>query len=248
MAGRFYVSFYMVRQVQIIRPDERAQLETTFINSVEHLTINATYKENTLYKMWDVVSKLKAEGLIIRHHLFISNKDMVLEIQGVEVVEPNTKDNRVTVNEKNSGTVKIVERVKCKSGKHVEIISPVQKKQQEKKPQEKNPEAPKVTETVLKIHLHCDIWTGSENGAENGAAFVKEVEEKSWQVHWCGSGWWCMLMVAIMFVALTACFVRDHSHLIQTGEMDKLEGGFILLDNITGLHVAVLSLLLDALQ
>ena len=32
------------------------------------------------------------------------------------------------------------------------------------------------------------------------------------------------------------------------GKMDKLEGGFILLDNITGFHVALLSLLLDALQ
>lgn len=30
--------------------------------------------------------------------------------------------------------------------------------------------------------------------------------------------------------------------------MDKLEGGFILLDYITGFHVALLSLLLDALQ
>ncbi|GJQ92925.1 PB1 domain, RWP-RK domain, lambda repressor-like, DNA-binding domain protein, partial [Tanacetum coccineum] len=36
------------QQVQTIQLDERAQLETNFINSVEHLTINATYKENTL--------------------------------------------------------------------------------------------------------------------------------------------------------------------------------------------------------
>ncbi|GJW98340.1 heavy metal-associated isoprenylated plant protein 8-like protein [Tanacetum coccineum] len=125
------------------------------------------------------------QGLIIRYHLFISNKDMVLEIQeeqqknqeekkyeagtgvgdknakgsesptnenkqkdnkqndnkqtarvivlgvhlhcqgcvetvvkslrgfdGVEVVEPNTKDNRVTVKEKNCDPIKITERVK----------------------------------------------------------------------------------------------------------------------------------------
>ncbi|GJW95161.1 hypothetical protein Tco_0174833 [Tanacetum coccineum] len=36
------------QQVQTIWPDKCAQLETTFINSVEHLTINATYKENTV--------------------------------------------------------------------------------------------------------------------------------------------------------------------------------------------------------
>ncbi|GJW71547.1 hypothetical protein Tco_0128464 [Tanacetum coccineum] len=111
---------------------------------------------------------------------------MVLEIQGVEVVEPNTKDNRVIVKEKNCDLVKIAEQVKRKSGKHVDIISPLQKKQQEKKPE--------VTKTVLKIHLHCegcakevkhcilkiagDIWIGFENGAENGAAFVEGVEAK----------------------------------------------------------------------
>ncbi|GJT07581.1 heavy metal-associated isoprenylated plant protein 8-like protein [Tanacetum coccineum] len=77
-------------------------------------------------------------------------------IGGVEVVEPNTKDNQVTVKGKNCDPVRIQERVRHKSGKHVEIISPVQKKQQEKKPQEKKPEAPKVTETVLKMHLHCE--------------------------------------------------------------------------------------------
>ncbi|CAL5344284.1 unnamed protein product [Camellia sinensis] len=32
------------------------------------------------------------------------------------------------------------------------------------------------------------------------------------------------------------------------GKMDELEAGFVLFDNVTGLHVALLSLLLDALQ
>ena len=43
-------------------------------------------------------------------------------------------------------------------------------------------------------------------------------------------------------IANLICF-----HSLQ-GKMDKLESGFILLDNITGFHVALLSLLLDALQ
>nr|GEV25803.1 heavy metal-associated isoprenylated plant protein 8-like [Tanacetum cinerariifolium] len=149
---------------------------------------------------------------------------------GVEVVAPNTKDNQVTVKEKNCDSVKIAERVKRKSGKHVEIISPVQKKQHEKEPQEKKPEAPKVIEMVLKIHLHCegcakevkhcilkitgDIWIGFENGA----AFVEGVEAKLWQVHWCRSGWWHWLMVAIMFVALAGLWYDDSARLWCGGD------------------------------
>ncbi|RVW20936.1 hypothetical protein CK203_110958 [Vitis vinifera] len=32
------------------------------------------------------------------------------------------------------------------------------------------------------------------------------------------------------------------------GKMDELEGGFVLFDTVAGIHVALLSLLLDALQ
>ncbi|KAI3730809.1 hypothetical protein L1987_61987 [Smallanthus sonchifolius] len=74
---------------------------------------------------------------------------------GVEEIETNTKDHRVTVKGKSADPVRVAERVRRKSGKHVEIISPVQKKQPEKKP-EKKPEAPKVTEVVLKMYLHCE--------------------------------------------------------------------------------------------
>ncbi|GKB15679.1 hypothetical protein Tco_0849602 [Tanacetum coccineum] len=85
-------------------------------------------------------------------------------VYGVEVVEPNTKDNRVTVKEKNCDPIKIAERVKRNSGKHVDIISPVQKKQQEKKPQEKKPEAKEVKHCILKMaDSGGDIWIGSEN-------------------------------------------------------------------------------------
>ncbi|THG08097.1 hypothetical protein TEA_015337 [Camellia sinensis var. sinensis] len=38
------------------------------------------------------------------------------------------------------------------------------------------------------------------------------------------------------------------NNVIKTGKMDELEAGFVLFDNVTGLHVALLSLLLDALQ
>ncbi|MFS7908665.1 hypothetical protein Hanom_Chr01g00085821 [Helianthus anomalus] len=58
----------------------------------------------------------------------------------VEEIEPNTKDNRVTVKGKAADAVKVAERVRRKTGKHVEIISPVQKKQQPEKKPEKKPE------------------------------------------------------------------------------------------------------------
>nr|GEX01837.1 protein NLP3-like [Tanacetum cinerariifolium] len=46
--GKYSSTPVLHQQVQTIRPDEPAQLKTTFLNSVEHLTIKATYKENTL--------------------------------------------------------------------------------------------------------------------------------------------------------------------------------------------------------
>ncbi|KAI3515855.1 hypothetical protein L1887_14760 [Cichorium endivia] len=74
---------------------------------------------------------------------------------GVEEVEPNTNDHRVIVKGKTADPIRVAERVRQKSGKHVDLISPIPKKQQEKKA-EKKPEQPKVVETVLKIHLHCE--------------------------------------------------------------------------------------------
>ncbi|CAH1420419.1 unnamed protein product [Lactuca virosa] len=75
---------------------------------------------------------------------------------GVEEIEPNTKDHRVIVKGKNADPIKVAERLRKKSGKHVDLISPIPKKQQEKKQQEKKPEAPKVVEKVLKMYLHCE--------------------------------------------------------------------------------------------
>ncbi|GJZ00242.1 NLP3-like protein [Tanacetum coccineum] len=46
--GKYSSTPVLHQQVQTIRPDEPAQLETTFLKSVEHLTIKATYKKNTV--------------------------------------------------------------------------------------------------------------------------------------------------------------------------------------------------------
>lgn len=58
---------------------------------------------------------------------------------GVEEIQPNMKDHRVTVKGKSADAVRFADRVRRKTGKHVDIISPVQKKQPEKKT-EKKPE------------------------------------------------------------------------------------------------------------
>lgn len=58
---------------------------------------------------------------------------------GVEEVEPNTVTNRVTVKGKSADPMRVAERVRRKTGKHVDLISPIAKKQPEKKA-EKKPE------------------------------------------------------------------------------------------------------------
>ncbi|XP_076917142.1 heavy metal-associated isoprenylated plant protein 8-like [Bidens hawaiensis] len=70
--------------------------------------------------------------------------------EGVEEVEINAKDHRVTVKGKSADPVRVAERVKRKTGKHVDIIFPVQKKQQPEKKQEKKPEY------TLKMYIHCE--------------------------------------------------------------------------------------------
>ncbi|GKD45680.1 heavy metal-associated isoprenylated plant protein 8-like protein, partial [Tanacetum coccineum] len=70
----------------------------------------------------------------------------------VEEVEPNMEKNQVIVKGTACDPVRIAARVKHKLGKRVAIISPVPIKKQEKKE-----ETPKVTETVLKMHLHCEV-------------------------------------------------------------------------------------------
>lgn len=53
--------------------------------------------------------------------------------------------------------------------------------------------------------------------------------------------------LCFLLQSLSACPLRDHSHSLQRGKMDELEGGFVLSDNVARLHVAILSLLSDAL-
>ncbi|XP_057787611.1 heavy metal-associated isoprenylated plant protein 8-like [Salvia miltiorrhiza] len=74
--------------------------------------------------------------------------------QGVEGVEIDVKNNKVTVKGEKADPIKVSERLKKKSGKHVELISPIPRKQD----QNKHPKKPQADlfDVVLKIYIHCE--------------------------------------------------------------------------------------------
>ncbi|XP_075522574.1 heavy metal-associated isoprenylated plant protein 8-like [Primulina tabacum] len=73
--------------------------------------------------------------------------------EGVEEIDIDAKNNKVIVKGKKADPIKVAERLRKKSGKHVELISPQPEKEEKKV--EKKPEQ-KVIEVVLKIYLHCE--------------------------------------------------------------------------------------------
>ncbi|KAK4486058.1 hypothetical protein RD792_008723 [Penstemon davidsonii] len=73
--------------------------------------------------------------------------------EGVEEIEIDEKNHKVIVKGKNVDPVKVTERLRKKSGKRVELISPKPKKEEKK--EEKKPQL-KVNEVVLKIYIHCE--------------------------------------------------------------------------------------------
>ncbi|KAL0421588.1 UNVERIFIED_CONTAM: Heavy metal-associated isoprenylated plant protein 7 [Sesamum latifolium] len=73
--------------------------------------------------------------------------------QGVEGIEIDDKNHKVIVKGKRADPIKVSERLRKKTGKHVELISPkpiIEEIKEEKKPE------PQVIEVVLKIYLHCE--------------------------------------------------------------------------------------------
>ncbi|XP_023738226.1 heavy metal-associated isoprenylated plant protein 7 [Lactuca sativa] len=85
--------------------------------------------------------------------------------QGVEEVTTDCKASKVVVKGKELDPIKVSERIQKKSGRKVEIISPLPKppeaepeKKQEPEPpkDEKKDEPPPVITVVLKMSMHCD--------------------------------------------------------------------------------------------
>ncbi|GFY91647.1 heavy metal transport/detoxification superfamily protein [Actinidia rufa] len=83
--------------------------------------------------------------------------------QGVEDVTADYKASKVVVKGKTADPIKVCQRIQKKSGRKVELISPLPKppednKQEENKEtkEEKKEEPPAVVTVVLKVGMHCD--------------------------------------------------------------------------------------------
>ncbi|OIT28973.1 PREDICTED: heavy metal-associated isoprenylated plant protein 7-like [Nicotiana attenuata] len=84
--------------------------------------------------------------------------------QGVEEVTADCKASKVVVKGKNADPLKVFERVKKKSGRKVELISPLPKPTEDKKDEkkeeppkeEKKDEPPPVITVKLIVQMHCD--------------------------------------------------------------------------------------------
>uniref|UniRef100_A0A1S4BXC9 Heavy metal-associated isoprenylated plant protein 3 n=3 Tax=Nicotiana TaxID=4085 RepID=A0A1S4BXC9_TOBAC len=82
--------------------------------------------------------------------------------QGVEEVMADYKASKVVVKGKNADPLKVCERVQNKSGRKVELISPLPKPPEEEikeeiiKKEEKKDEPPPVITVVLNVQMHCD--------------------------------------------------------------------------------------------
>ncbi|KAK1271314.1 hypothetical protein QJS04_geneDACA012572 [Acorus gramineus] len=84
---------------------------------------------------------------------------------GVEDVKTDCKTHKVVVKGKDADPLKVVERVQKKSGRKVELLTPLpkpkpeepKKVEEEKKPKpEEKKEEPPVILVVLKVHMHCE--------------------------------------------------------------------------------------------
>ncbi|XP_003575022.1 heavy metal-associated isoprenylated plant protein 7 [Brachypodium distachyon] len=95
-------------------------------------------------------------------------KKILKGFDGVEDVNADSKAHKVVVKGKKAAAdpMKVVERVQKKTGRKVELLSPMPPPKEEKKEEEKKeePEPPKPEEikepmviaVVLKVHMHCE--------------------------------------------------------------------------------------------
>ncbi|WVZ75300.1 hypothetical protein U9M48_023370 [Paspalum notatum var. saurae] len=96
-------------------------------------------------------------------------KKILKGFDGVEDVSADSKSHKVIVKGKKAAAdpMKVVQRVQKKTGRKVELLSPVPPPKEEKKEEEKKeePEPPKPEEkkeepmvlaVVLKVHMHCE--------------------------------------------------------------------------------------------
>ncbi|GAA0163595.1 hypothetical protein LIER_39626 [Lithospermum erythrorhizon] len=75
--------------------------------------------------------------------------------EGVEGVEIDAKQHNVIVRGQKADPIKVTERLRKKTGKHVQLIYPTPKMDYTKE-KKKEPVKLKVIEVVLKVYLHCE--------------------------------------------------------------------------------------------
>ncbi|EOY28981.1 Heavy metal transport/detoxification superfamily protein isoform 3 [Theobroma cacao] len=82
--------------------------------------------------------------------------------EGVEEVSTDSKASKVVVKGKTADPIKVCERLQKKSGRKVELISPLPKPPEEKKEENKEPkeekkeEPPAAITVVMKVRMHCE--------------------------------------------------------------------------------------------
>ncbi|KAL4628094.1 hypothetical protein ACB092_05G211900 [Castanea dentata] len=102
--------------------------------------------------------------------------------EGVEEVTTDSKTSKVVVKGKAADPIKVCERLQRKSGRKVEIISPLPKPPEENKEEnkeqkeEKKEEPPAVITVVLKVRMHCDACA---QGLQKRIRKIKGVESVS---------------------------------------------------------------------
>ncbi|KAF3785463.1 Heavy metal-associated isoprenylated plant protein 26 [Nymphaea thermarum] len=78
---------------------------------------------------------------------------------GVEEVYADSKSHRVTVKGKDADPVKVCERIQKKSGKKVEIISPLPKPPEEEKKEEEQPKQEEEKKEEVSVHVYlCSVY------------------------------------------------------------------------------------------
>ncbi|WOG84380.1 hypothetical protein DCAR_0103563 [Daucus carota subsp. sativus] len=75
--------------------------------------------------------------------------------EGVEEIEIDSKNHQVTVKGARADPIKVVERVRKKCGKHVELMTPVLSEEKKEEIKEEQKQEPRLVEITLKVNLHC---------------------------------------------------------------------------------------------
>ncbi|RVW84080.1 Heavy metal-associated isoprenylated plant protein 8 [Vitis vinifera] len=75
---------------------------------------------------------------------------------GVEEVETDRKNHKVIVKGEKADPLKVLERVKKKYGKNVELLSPIPKAKEPQENKKEEKEKPRVMIVVLKAYMHCE--------------------------------------------------------------------------------------------